>query len=169
MAGQVLVLTESVILYCFILVESVNLYSFILYNQSWPGASAGRWPGGGWTQRGGGRVAVPGGWCCGSSQVGRCGRAAVELGGVVVPAAGVVSRVAGTGGGARPGGGWWRDVVGGGRDNFWVFEREEMPRGRPCGDMILRNFLRCLVQRMEVNQLPSACFVARGNKKTFID
>jgi hypothetical protein len=54
MAGQVLVLAESVILYYFILVESVNLYSFILYNQSWPGAGAGGWPGGGWTQRGGG-------------------------------------------------------------------------------------------------------------------
>jgi hypothetical protein len=71
MAGQVLVLAESVNLYCFILVESINLYSFILYNQSWPGAGAGGWPGGGWTQCGGGRVAVPGGWCCGSSLVGR--------------------------------------------------------------------------------------------------
>jgi hypothetical protein len=77
-----------------------------------PGAGAGGWPGGGCTQRGGGRTRRGGGVDGRRHESGWW--------------------VAGPSGDARPGGGWWRYAVGGGRDNFGVFEREEVPWGA-CG------------------------------------
>jgi hypothetical protein len=76
--------------------------------------------------------------------------AAGQQGQVAVLAAGVTARLVRVGGrtrragglAARPGdsarrGGWCQEAAGSGRGDVLNFDREEMPRGHPCGDRTL--------------------------------